>query len=96
MHYLEDVLIKPIMSEKASMLSEQQNRFAFVVSLQANKHQIKAAVEKLFDVKVLKVTTSIVPGKVKRFRNGLKKSSNEKKAYVQVKEGQKIEFFKGI
>lgn len=96
MRYLEDVLIKPIMSEKTTTLTEKLNRYGFIVANEANKFQIKAAVEKLFDVKVLKVTTSVTSGKVKRLRNGLKKAPNLKKAYVQVKEGQKIEFFKGI
>ena len=58
--------------------------------------QIKEAVEKLYDVKVLNVKTSILPGKVRKAGKATVKSSKSKKAFVQVEEGQKIEFFKGV
>ncbi len=96
MAHLEDILIKPSITEKASLASENHNRYGFTVGLFANKNQIKMAVEKLYDVKVLNVKTSIIPGKTKRAGRGVKKSSSIKKAFVQLKEGQKIEFFKGV
>jgi large subunit ribosomal protein L23 len=96
MYNVEDILIKPLLTEKISVQTETLNRYGFQVALHSNKHQIKGAIEKLFDVKVMNVKTSITPGHEKRFKKGIKKYSKVKKAYVQVKEGQKIEFFKGI
>jgi large subunit ribosomal protein L23 len=93
---LENVLIKPLLTEKTSKETETFNRYAFVVNTKANKNQIKSAVEKYFDVKVVSVRTSVLPGKTKRAGRGHKKSSASKKAYVQLQDGQKIEFFKGI
>jgi large subunit ribosomal protein L23 len=93
---LENVLIKPLLTEKTSKETETFNRYAFVVDLKSNKNQIKHAVEKFFNVKVLNVRTSVLPGKSKRAGKGTKKTSNSKKAYVQLQDGQKIEFFKGI
>ncbi len=93
---LENVLIKPLLTEKTSKETEAFNRYAFVVNLRANKNHIKNAVEKYFDVKVLSVRTSTLPGKSKRTARGYKKSPSTKKAYVQLQDGQKIEFFKGI
>lgn len=94
--HVEQVLIKPLLTEKSSIATETANRYAFQVQLKANKNQIKLAVEKMFDVKVVNVRTSISPGKVKRFGRHTKKSSSTKKAYVQIQEGQKLELFKGI
>lgn len=93
---LENVLIKPLLTEKTSQVTEAFNRYAFVVNVKANKNQIKNAVEKFFDVKVVGVHTSVLPGKQKRAGKNVKKTSSHKKAYVELQEGQKIEFFKGI
>lgn len=95
---LENVLIKPLLTEKSSKETEATNRYSFLVSTKANKNQIKLAVEKFFDVKVLNVRTSVTPGKPKRSgsKGGMKKSASTKKAWVQIQDGQKIEFFKGI
>ncbi len=93
---LENVLVKPLLTEKTSKETESFNRYAFVVNVKSNKNQIKSAVEKYFDVKVVSVRTSVLPGKTKRAGRGHKKSQSSKKAYVQLQDGQKIEFFKGI
>jgi large subunit ribosomal protein L23 len=93
---LEQIILKPLITEKASIATDSHNRFGFKVDLKANKNQIKLAVETLYDVKVLSVKTSIAPGKPKRAGKTLKKTPKTKKAYVELKEGQKIEFFKGI
>jgi len=93
---LENVLVKPLLTEKTSKETEAFNRYAFVVNLKANKNHIKSAVEKFFDVKVVSVRTSVLPGKSKRAGRGHKKTASTKKAYVQLQDGQKIEFFKGI
>lgn len=94
--HVEQVLIKPLLTEKSSMETESTNRYAFQVQRKANKYQIKQAVEQLFDVKVIKVSTAVMPGKVKRFGRHLKKTTSSKKAYVQIQDGQKLELFKGI
>ncbi len=96
MAQLEEVLKKPLITEKTSIIGEETNRYGFIVDLKANKNQIKNAVETLYDVKVLNVKTSILPGKLKRAGRFVKKSTKTKKAYVQLAEGQKIEFFKGV
>lgn len=96
MAQLEEVILKPLLTEKASFATENHNRYGFQVLKNANKSQIKNAVETLYDVKVLSVKTSITPGKLKRHGRNISKTSSVKKAYVQVAEGQKIEFFKGI
>jgi large subunit ribosomal protein L23 len=93
---LENVLIKPLLTEKTSQETESFNRYTFMVNIKSNKNQIRSAVEKYFDVKVVNVRTSVLPGKTKRAGKGTKKSSSTKKAYVQLQDGQKIEFFKGI
>ena len=93
---LEQIILSPLITEKLSTMNEKQNRFGFKVALKANKNQIKDAVEKLYDVKVLNVKTSVLPGKVKRVGKSVKKSSKTKKAFIQLEQGQKIEFFKGL
>lgn len=93
---IEQILKKPLLTEKMSLETENNNRYGFVVDRKANKHQIKNAVETLFDVKVKKVWTNITPGKIKRAGRHLTKTSPYKKAVVQVEQGQKIEFYKGI
>lgn len=76
-------LIKaPIVTEKSARVGEELKQFVFKVDLSANKREIKQAVEKLFKVEVLKVTTSIVKGKRKRNRTGLYKRSNYKKKHL--------------
>lgn len=94
--HLEEVIKKPLITEKSSLIGENTNRYGFYVELKANKNQIKSAVESLYNVKVLNVKTSILPGKVKRAGKSLTKTSKRKKAFVQLAEGQKIEFFKGV
>lgn len=93
---MEQILIKPVITEKSSVITEKTNRYGFEVALKASKHQIKRAVEKLYDVKVLNVKTYINPGKLKRYGRNVTKTSKVKKAFVQLGEGQKIEFFKDI
>jgi len=96
MAHITEIIVKPLITEKTSAATDDYNRYGFVVATWANKNQIREAVEKLYDVKVLNIKTNIVPGKLKRFGTSVKKSSKTKKALIQLKEGQKIEFFKGI
>ena len=83
-------LLAPIVSEKISMLSAQ-NQYAFKVRVDSNKKEIKSAVETLFGVTVENVTTSIVKGKRKIFKGKIGRRVNWKKAMVRVSEGQMID-----
>ncbi len=86
-------LIKaPIITEQTARLGENLKQVVFKVDLSANKKEIKQAVEKLFKVEVIKVTTSIVKGKTKRNRFGIYKKSNYKKAFVSISKDSEIQF----
>lgn len=91
---LYDVIIRPIVTEKSNTLAAVQNQFTFEVHRDANKIEIKNAVETIFDVDVLRVTTVILP--MKRGRRGRKyyqRSPEYKKAVVTLPEGQTIGLF---
>ena len=86
-------LIKsPIITEQTAQLGESLKQVVFKVDISANKKEIKKAVEKLFNVEVIKVTTSVVKGKTKRNRFGLYKKSDYKKAFVSISEESEIQF----
>jgi len=86
------VLKAPHVSEKASVAADQNNQFVFKVASDATKAEIKAAVEKLWEVKVKAVNTLVVKGKNKRFGRSEGKRSDWKKAYVSLQEGFDIDF----
>ena len=90
-----DIIRRPIITEKATLASEN-NAIAFEVSIKSSKKQIKAAVENLFNVKVKSVNTLVVKGKVKRFRGKLGKRRDLKKAYVTLAEGNTIDVSTGL
>ena len=92
-HY--DVIRKPIITEKATMASEA-GAVVFEVAIDANKPQIKEAVENLFGVKVKAVNTTITKGKSKRFRGQLGRRKDVKKAYVTLEEGNTIDVTTGL
>ena len=92
-HY--DIVRKPIITEKATMASEA-NAVVFEVAIDANKPQIKEAVESLFGVKVKAVNTTITKGKAKRFRGRPGKRKDVKKAYVTLEEGNTIDVTTGL
>lgn len=91
-----DIIRKPLDTEKGRALNEKQNVYLFEVAKAANKLEIKMAVEKLFGVKVNQVRTVINHGKM--VRRGLTTGvrHNVKKAYVTLKEGEKISLFEGV
>ncbi len=95
-----DITIKPIITERATRLSEKRNCYTFRVSPDANKYQIKALVEAVYGVKVTSVNTANMRGKNKSrwTKSGLLrgKTAAWKKAYVTIAEGQTIEFFSNI
>lgn len=92
---LYDIIRKPVVTEKATMASEN-NAVVFEVAIDANKPQIKEAIEALFGVKVKAVNTTITKGKVKRFRGRLGKRKDVKKAYVRLEEGNTIDISTGL
>ena len=92
-HY--DILIAPVVTEKATMASEH-NKVVFKVARTATKPQIKEAVEKLLDVKVKSVNTLVRKGKHKAFRGRLGEQSDVKKAIVTLEEGHRIDVTTGL
>jgi large subunit ribosomal protein L23 len=92
---LYDVIVAPVITEKATMLSEE-NKVVFRVAMTATKPQIKMAVERLFDVKVTAVNTLVRKGKEKRFRGTIGRQSDVKKAIVTLAEGQSIDVTTGL
>ena len=91
------VLRKPLLTEKSNNMKADKNIVCFEVARHANKIQIKDAVEKMFGVKVVSVTTANIQGKNKRMGRSFGKKPDWKKAYVKIKEGEKkIEFFEGM
>ncbi len=89
------VLLAPHVSEKGTMLAEKANQVVFRVMRDATKSEIKAAVEKVFDVQVESVQVANVKGKSKRFGAVTGRRNHWKKAYVTLKEGQDINFLGG-
>jgi large subunit ribosomal protein L23 len=92
-HY--DVILAPLITEKATLLSEQ-NKVVFKVARGATKEAIAEAVEELFKVKVVKVNTLNQKGKTKRFRGRPGRRSDMKKAIVTLQEGQSIDITTGL
>ena len=95
-----EISVKPIITERATKLSEKLNCYTFRVSPDANKYQIKALIEQIYGVKVESVNTAVMRGKNKSrwTKSGLLKGKTAKwkKAYVTVADGQTIEFFSNI
>lgn len=86
------VLLGPVVSEKSAAAGELANQVVFKVLPDANKHEIKLAIETLFSKKVESVRVLNVKGKTKRTRYGVGKRSDWKKAYVRLEEGQELDF----
>jgi len=89
----QDILIRPIITERATTMKERQNKVVFEVKKEASKHQIKGAVETIYGVGVTDVRTMIVHGKLKRRGRSIGKRPNWKKALVTLKQGDNIDFF---
>ena len=89
---LAQVLVAPIVSEKATMTAEKHNQVLFKVLRDATKPEIKAAVELMFKVDVESVSTVVQKGKVKRFGKSIGRRDHVKKAYVSLKKGQELNF----
>ena len=93
--HLYEVLRRPLITEKDTTL-QAEGKYSFEVDREANKHQIKQAVEKAFKVKVTAVNVLTVPGKGRRMRGRQVLTPSWKKAIVSLKSGDKIGFFEGV
>ncbi len=93
--HLSEVLRRPLITEKNAIL-QAQNKYAFEVAKEANKPQIKQAVEKAFQVKVTAVNVTKVSGKTRRVGRRMVQTAPWKKAFVTLRPGDKIEFFEGV
>jgi large subunit ribosomal protein L23 len=92
----ENVIKRPlILTEKGSVLREEENKYLFEVHPDSNKIEIKDAVERLFKVQVEDVNTLIVRGRMRRMGRGRAKTKNWKKAIVTLSDGESIDFFEG-
>ena len=90
------ILKRPLITEKTAIIGSFANAVVFEVDRQANKNEIKRAVEKIFDVKVKKVRTSLKQGKLKRVRARVGRQSDSKKAYVILQAGEKIDLVEDL
>ena len=95
MRYVYDILRRPVITEK-SMALIAENKYTFIVDPRATKTDIKRAVEEIFHVKVLKVRTMLVKGKMKRVRRERGKTPDRKKAIVTLRKGDQIKVFEGL
>ena len=92
--HIYDVLRRPVVSEKTAVMTDEKNQYVFEVAEEANKIQIKEAIEVIFEVEVVKVNTMVVPAKRgRRGRNWYLRSKQWKKAVVTLATDQKIELF---
>jgi large subunit ribosomal protein L23 len=91
----QEVIRAPLVSEKGTLLTESTNQVLFKVRPEANKIEVKKAVETLFKVKVEKVRMARYLGKVRRVGRNMGRRAEWKKAYVTLREGDKIDFFGG-
>lgn len=91
----QDVIRAPLISEKGSLLTESTQQVLFKVRPEANKIEVKHAVETLFKVKVVKVRMARYLGKIRRIGRHMGRRPEWKKAYVTLREGDKIDFFGG-
>jgi len=95
MKNIYSIIKKPLFTEKGGSLKEAQNKVLVEVARDANKIEIKKAIEENFKVKVAKVATINEQGKMKRYGKSLGKTSDRKKAIITLKQGEKLEFIEG-
>ncbi|MBL8954983.1 MAG: 50S ribosomal protein L23 [Myxococcaceae bacterium] len=92
---VNNVIKGPLITEKLDKAREKQRQYSFIVDRQASKHDVAAAVTAMFKVTVEDVRTLVMRGKIKRVGRNMGQRSNFKKAFVTLKEGDKIELFEG-
>ncbi len=91
-----DIIKKPCLTEKGMLMQETENKVVLKVDRRANKIAIKEAAEKLFNIKIVKVHTANMHGKQKRLGKYMGRTSDWKKAYVTLAEGQKLDFLEEL
>ena len=89
----EEIIVRPLITEKTLRIAERENAYTFQVLPTANKVQVRDAIERLFDVDVVDVRTQNMMGKFRRMGRSVGATSNWKKAVVKVKQGDTIEFY---
>lgn len=93
MSRLHNTILRPLLTEKTTFQMDLHNKVTFKVNRASTKHQIRAAIEELFGVKVVSVNTQVVPGKPKRVGRQTSRTSGWKKAIVTLAEGESLDFF---
>ncbi len=96
MKIIYDVIKRPLFTEKGMDIKERENKILLEVNPDANKHEIKQAMEEIFKVKVEKVATINTAGKLKRHGKYVGRRSDKKKAVVTLKQGEKLDFIEGV
>jgi len=91
----QEIIIRPLITERAAILTEEENKVVFEVAREANKNEIRAAIEELFEVTVVAVRTMNVKGKLKRMGRFEGRRAAWKKAIVTLAEGDTLDFFEG-
>ncbi len=91
-----EILRRPLVTEKGNSLRDEHNQYVFEVATAANKIDIRRAIEKIFDVRVEEVRTSVVRGKNKRVGRNVGRRVNWKKAVVRLRSGDSIDVFEGV
>jgi large subunit ribosomal protein L23 len=95
MKNIYDVIKRPLLTEKGAHLKEAENKVLIEVATEANKHEIKQAIEEIFKVKVEKIATLKVRGKIKTQGRFSGRRPDRKKAWVTLKQGEKLDFIEG-
>jgi large subunit ribosomal protein L23 len=91
-----EIIKRPLFNEKGMDMKEKENKILIEIDPGANKHQVKKAMEEIFKVKVEKVATINVGGKLKRYGKSIGRRSDRKKAIVTLKKGEKLDFIEGV
>jgi large subunit ribosomal protein L23 len=91
-----EIIVRPVVTERSTMLGEDKDAFTFIVAEDANKIEIRRAVEELFDVKVRAVNTMRYRGKLRRIGRSTGRRPGYKKAIVTLAEGERIDVYEGI
>lgn len=91
-----EVIIRPVVTERSTIMADEQDAFTFIVANDANKIEIKQAIEALFDVRVRSVNTMRYRGKLRRMGRNIGRRPGYKKAIVKLVEGERIDVYEGI
>jgi large subunit ribosomal protein L23 len=91
-----EVILRPVVTESSALLQEERQTYTFIVAKESNKHDIRNAVQQLFNVSVADVRTANYPGKVRRVGRSVGRKSGYKKALVRLVEGDSIDVYEGV